>query len=322
MSFKLSICIPTYNRFKNLKKQLNFLEKENVFTNSDIQVIISNNNSNDKTRECLEEFQSKYSNIIVNHNQENIGVINNFHKVISLSLGEYIWIVGDDDILYTGIVSRVIQVLTCNKSVHHIFINHSITKEGKKINQRVYDGESGLRLSSNSLFFEFNKKLNFGCLMFVTANIYKRQDVLLVNRILERSNELDNFAMPLAYSLYCSNFGTYVISDVYIDNEWGNTSWSEYTIRVFCRDMIAAVDLISKNLNIQKQINPILKMFIPMKYPEVLYGIYSHKYKKNNYAFMWMKENYIQEILLDYLKGIPYYLFKKIKFLFKMMQPH
>lgn len=75
----LSIVIPVFNKVNFTKSCLNDLVK--LPTNHEI--IIVNNNSTDETNSVLSEFQSKYDNIVVCHNKENLG----FAKACNIGYG-------------------------------------------------------------------------------------------------------------------------------------------------------------------------------------------------------------------------------------------
>ena len=57
MSFQLSICIPTYNRKRNLSELLDVLAE--IRGMADIEVIVSDNASTDGTKEYMEDLVKK-----------------------------------------------------------------------------------------------------------------------------------------------------------------------------------------------------------------------------------------------------------------------
>ena len=59
----VSICIPTYNRGRYLEKALLAYEKLQEFVEKKIEIVISDNASSDDTRERIEPFVRKYSNV-------------------------------------------------------------------------------------------------------------------------------------------------------------------------------------------------------------------------------------------------------------------
>ena len=96
-SFKfplISITMATYNGEKYLEEQL-----KSIFQQSypNIEVIVSDDCSQDKTVEILDRF-SKSNNLHYFVNIENLGFVKNFEKVVSLCTGDYNALADQDDI--------------------------------------------------------------------------------------------------------------------------------------------------------------------------------------------------------------------------------
>ena len=86
----LSVCIPTYNRCRYLQKTLAMLTAEQVFVSSDdVEIVISDNCSQDETCEVCKEFVAKFAPKIKYFRQpENTGD-KNFAAVLHMASGEY-----------------------------------------------------------------------------------------------------------------------------------------------------------------------------------------------------------------------------------------
>jgi len=110
----LSICIPTYNRSNYLKECLNSiviqLEKDKKLIEL-IEIIISDNNSNDDTSIMVKKFQKKYSMIKYHRNNKNLGAWINTMKFANYTNGNYIWFFSDDDIQYLGSIKRITKTI-------------------------------------------------------------------------------------------------------------------------------------------------------------------------------------------------------------------
>lgn len=108
----LSICIPTYNRADYLQKCLDSITYQ--FSQKDVyqrvEIIISNNNSKDKTEEVVKKFQEKFKNIRYYKNKRNIGNENTI-KVADYAHGDYIWFFSDDDFHKNDSLIRVLTVI-------------------------------------------------------------------------------------------------------------------------------------------------------------------------------------------------------------------
>jgi len=110
----LSIAIPTYNRIPYLKDLLGLLLPQIATTEpNDVELIISNNASTDGTDEFCRGL--KLAQLRYWENKTNIGGDRNFLKCIREAKGEYIWLIGDDDLVHHGAVKQVLEILKINK---------------------------------------------------------------------------------------------------------------------------------------------------------------------------------------------------------------
>lgn len=120
---KLSIIIPVYNAEQYLKKCLESVFQQNLKP-EDFEVICINDGSTDKTQQILEEFQKKYTNIIL-ENQENFGEAISRNKAISLSKGEFITFLDSDDYYDALALSKALQIIASqNLDILYLKMNH------------------------------------------------------------------------------------------------------------------------------------------------------------------------------------------------------
>ncbi len=91
---KLSVIIPAYNSEMFLAETLDCLEKQTL---KDIQIIIVNDGSTDKTAEIISEYAKKNSNILSVY-QENSGVSAARNNGISHAEGKYTLFLDSDDV--------------------------------------------------------------------------------------------------------------------------------------------------------------------------------------------------------------------------------
>ncbi|WP_443945667.1 glycosyltransferase family 2 protein [Pedobacter sp. AW1-32] len=91
----ISIALCTYNGERYLMPQLNSLLNQSY---KNIEIIIVDDGSTDRTREIISEFALKNSLIQIHFNTETIGFNKNFEKAIRLSKGDYISICDQDDV--------------------------------------------------------------------------------------------------------------------------------------------------------------------------------------------------------------------------------
>ena len=95
---KLSICIPTYNRIECLNNCLNSILIAKKKYNFDFDVCISDNCSKANVKELINKY-SPFLDITFNRNLDNLGLGVNILKAVSLAKGEFVWILGNDDLL-------------------------------------------------------------------------------------------------------------------------------------------------------------------------------------------------------------------------------
>ena len=68
----LSLCIPTYNRSQYLKKSLDSIICQQEFLDGKVEIVISDNASEDDTREVVETYLKRFDNIFYNRNEVNV----------------------------------------------------------------------------------------------------------------------------------------------------------------------------------------------------------------------------------------------------------
>ena len=118
----LSICIPTYNRPNQLPNCLNsiYLAKKNC--NFKFEVCISDNASDYNVIEVVNKYKKKL-NIKLDINKKNLGYQPNLLNAISISKGEFVWAIGDDDLLMPNSLKKIEDLLSKFKDVDFFYVN-------------------------------------------------------------------------------------------------------------------------------------------------------------------------------------------------------
>jgi glycosyltransferase involved in cell wall biosynthesis len=123
----LSLCIPTYNRSDKLARLLNGIKDNVECAAGKIEVCISDNASTDGTNEFLKELSPrKYISAI--RQSENLGFDKNYAAVFSMAKGNYVWILGDDDIIVENGLEKLLQLLQ-DESPGYAFV-HIVSADG------------------------------------------------------------------------------------------------------------------------------------------------------------------------------------------------
>ena len=128
---QLSICIPTYNRADYLKESLLvILEQIHGNYETEIEIVISNNASDDNTNEIVLEYKAMFSNIKINYilQNENIGFLN-ASQVCFYATGHFVWILSDDDCITPNAIKVIIDLIDSMENVNTFLVNHYIMPE-------------------------------------------------------------------------------------------------------------------------------------------------------------------------------------------------
>lgn len=107
----LTITIPTFNRCGCLEQLLESIAKQLAHGNTEVDVIVVDNNSSDLTRSCCEKWAQKIERFTYIRNAENIGMSRNIIKCFEITRSRYSWTIGDDDILRLDTIPQILAIL-------------------------------------------------------------------------------------------------------------------------------------------------------------------------------------------------------------------
>jgi len=133
----LTIAIPTYNRAKILDLALNRLFPQVKEFEEEIELIISDNASQDNTQEIIQKNVEQYNikNIITFRQNENTGYFGNFKKCRELSNGTYFWLLSDNDLIEINVIKKIYETLkTCEKNLGAIYLHNLKNMNNFKVN--------------------------------------------------------------------------------------------------------------------------------------------------------------------------------------------
>jgi len=170
----LTICIPTYNRAHYLQECLNSILRSGRGFEFNIEILVSDNASEDDTVKVVESFRKNYPLIKLNRNDKNIGGERNFRLLASLAQGKYIWIFGDDDEMDATAIPRVFENIRAGYDL--TVCNYSIWD--KQLS--VLIKQSGLPAGQDQIFYDPNKLMEFfGLHLGYISSIVMKKDLFL-----------------------------------------------------------------------------------------------------------------------------------------------
>lgn len=117
---KISLCVTSYDRPDTLRQLVySFLRQDYP----DKELVISDDTPNGSVERMLQEFKSNQS-IRYFHNDPGLGFARNLLASMKRASGEYIVILGDDDIfMKTSALTKYVQIFENNPSVGFVYAN-------------------------------------------------------------------------------------------------------------------------------------------------------------------------------------------------------
>ena len=242
---KLSICIPTFNRRDKITNCLNSIYIASSNSKLAFEVCISDNGSDYDIIDIIREFDNKLQ-IKVNKNKSNIGYMANLLKVISLAEGEFVWAIGDDDILMPHSLIKLEELFKKNIDVDFFFVN-SFHLDYKYIDsfEAPFDTKNlpknmEVKLGKNKISQKMNfwdlidYNISFDFLIGNFLNVFKRKmwldnldclDQDLVSDTRQWSN-FDNTCGPTkVYANAFKNSKAYLCAEPLTANGYGVREW-------------------------------------------------------------------------------------------------
>ena len=116
----VSICIPAYNSSAYISRALQSCLSQ---TYQNIEIVVGDNASTDKTREVVLEYAKRDSRIKFFENESNIGSGNNYLKCAEYATGEYVQALASDDWLSRNYIEEGVQNFLANPKAGAIFAN-------------------------------------------------------------------------------------------------------------------------------------------------------------------------------------------------------
>lgn len=117
----LSICIPTFNRSARLEILLENLVRESSDCLERIEIVVSDNGSEDATADVV-----KSSSLPIKYVRQECNrgfACNMIFATTELATGEFVWIIGDDDLVLPGGVARVLKSIHDAPDVDYHYLN-------------------------------------------------------------------------------------------------------------------------------------------------------------------------------------------------------
>lgn len=195
----LSIIIPVYNSEKYLSKCIHSIV--NAQNNNNIEIILVDDGSTDKSPAICDLLSQKYINIHVFH-QQNKGVAEARNKGIDVAHGEYIAWIDSDDYVSSHWLETVLKYLQLYKPDALIY-DYFLESNGN-LSKQTQCFKEGL-VSLNSYVFELSSEKRLHSYLpihIMKSNFYYKNCFNTKNRVMEDFDFLTSVATRLKKIYY------------------------------------------------------------------------------------------------------------------------
>lgn len=171
---KVSVCVITYNQEKYIHQCLQSILDQDV--DFDFEIIVGDDCSTDRTREILQEFADKYSNLVIPlFRKINMGGhgTQNWLDVMRRARGTYLAHIDGDDRMLPGKLQKQVNFL--DRHLDCSIVGHDL---------RISDGETGCILSETFTNLSIPEKtdINFllvnGCYFGHSSKMFRRSSII------------------------------------------------------------------------------------------------------------------------------------------------
>ncbi|MGN6652859.1 glycosyltransferase family 2 protein [Trinickia sp.] len=225
---KLTIAIPTFNRAPYLRMNLQrLLEEVRTLPPGKVEVIVSDNHSADDTPEVVAQMVKAGLTIRYLRNAQDLGSDANIAQCFNEARGDYVQIMGDDDLYVRGTLPEVITALEPNDygvlCLRPFGYEHDPDREypgGAKRIRVLADAGRFLRAAGALITSISAMVVNRRLLHDVDARDYCGTHLVQVNFVVKAALAARRNALSTHYVLACKrdNSGGYGRPDIFVEH--------------------------------------------------------------------------------------------------------
>jgi abequosyltransferase len=222
---ELSLCIATLNRARYLSETLECLLPQ---LNSDIEIVILDGGSSDRTPEVVERFRQRFPQLKYERRAEAGGIDRDFDDAVGLASGDYCWLMSDDDLLEPGTLQKVLvqirqgtpSVVVVNAAIYNADFSELLHERMLRVAEdRAYG------LEDNERFFIDAARY----LSYIGAVIVRRE--LWQSRA--RAPYFGSYFIHLGVLFQAPLTRAFVIAEPLVKIRYGNASWSARAFEIW-----------------------------------------------------------------------------------------
>jgi glycosyltransferase involved in cell wall biosynthesis len=179
----VSICIPTYNGERYLRKCLDSAISQSY---CNIEILIVDDKSSDATLSIVNEYASRDDRFRVFSNEINLGLVRNWNRCIELAKGEWVKFLFQDDLIAYNMIERMMQF--ASEDNKFIVSNREILFEDDTSEEIRNLYKTSINVNLSSIFSMFNpgyigpKSVSRKIIKWRWSNYIGEPTVILFNR--------------------------------------------------------------------------------------------------------------------------------------------
>lgn len=192
--FKLSICIPCFNNAQFIKQAItSALSYGDKF---DVEVVVVDDFSQDNSWEIVEKFKPF---VIALKNTKNIGMLENWNRCVENSSGQYIVVMGGDDLISSNSFDTCIEMMDRDQEISLSAITRNIIDEKGRILLRG-NSNNGIKIKNGRYFIELSVLLGKNLVGEPVCCIFRREDYYKVGGFSAINNYTADLCMWMKFA--------------------------------------------------------------------------------------------------------------------------
>ena len=117
----VSISIPAYNAERYILETIESILAQDY---PNIELLVQDNHSTDGTWALLQELAAQHPQISIQQNEHTVHVVANFNRVINRAKGDFVMVMGSDDLLNPSFVRCCLETFSQNLQIDIVTTNY------------------------------------------------------------------------------------------------------------------------------------------------------------------------------------------------------
>lgn len=171
MKPKVSCLIITYNQEHFIDETINSVLNQDY---ENLEIVISDDGSTDSTPEILESYQKRFPDKIkILTRQENLGITKNTNRALHLCAGDYIALIGGDDLWLPSKVTKQIEWFLANPDASICY--HDVQAFDSRSKRNLYKFSDYQMMMKGGV----EEIIDYGCFACASSLMIQRVDGLV-----------------------------------------------------------------------------------------------------------------------------------------------